>query len=124
MKQLKLVVLLPALLVFTLLSACGLSPQQLQPEPRLSGQLEKVANGQTVAVAVEDRRESNLVGYRGGIYSQTNALTLEGATVFPRLQAEMEVGLRMRGFEIARREQASNDLRLIISELEYAVADD
>lgn len=124
MKNVKNSGLLAALLMAGVLTGCGLSPQQLQPEPRLSGQLEQVANGQTVVVSIEDQRESNVLGYRGGMYAETNALTLEGATVFPRLQAEMEVGLRMRGFNIATPEQARNDLRLIISEAEYSVAED
>lgn len=124
MTHAKKILVLPALMLLALLSACGLSPQQLYPEPRLSGQLESVASGQTVAVRVEDHRSDNVIGYRGGVYAETNALTLEGATVFPRLQAEMEVGLRMRGFAIVQQEQAQNDLRLIISEIEYQVAED
>lgn len=106
------------------LTACGLSPQQLYPEPRISGQLERVASGQTVSVTVDDQRASTVIGYRGGLYADTNALTVEGKTVFPRLQAETEAALRMRGFIPVPQGQAASQLRLSIVELDYAVGED
>ena len=60
------------------LSGCGLSPQQLYPEPRITGQLERVANGQTVSVAVDDHRTTSVIGHRGGLYAESNTLTVEG----------------------------------------------
>lgn len=103
------------------LTACGLSPQQLYPEPRLSGPLERVASGQSITVVVDDQRPKTVVGYRGGLYAETNALTVEGRTVFPRLQAETEAALRMRGFIPVPQGQSNTQFRLSIADLSYAV---
>lgn len=109
---------------FAALTACGLSPQQVQPEPRLSGQLEQVANGQTFSLRLDDLRESQVIGYRGGIYAETNALQVNGADVFPRLQAETEAGMRMRGFAPVPAGQGQSSMRLSIAELHYEVNKD
>lgn len=106
------------------LSGCGLSPQQLYPEPRITGQLERVANGQTVSVAVDDQRTTSVIGHRGGLYAESNTLTVEGRTTFPRLQAETEAALRMRGFIPVPQGQAGSQLRLSIADLKYSVVED
>lgn len=109
--------------VVLLLSACGLSPQQVYPEPRLSGTLAPVGQGQTVNVQVKDQRTSTVIGTRGGLYDQTNALTVVGKTVLPRLQAETEAGLRMQGFTPVPAGQAASEFTLALVELTYGVAE-
>ena len=44
------------------LVGCGLSPQYLTPEPRFTGQLMKVGQGQPVVVRVSDARTSQIIG--------------------------------------------------------------
>lgn len=102
---------------------CGLSPQLATPEPRLSGQLAPVAQGQRVSVHVSDGRSSPVLGNRGGLYDGTNALSVEGRSFLPRLQAEAEAGLRMRGFSIVPQGQAPATFDLQVTGLTYAVAD-
>lgn len=105
------------------LAACGLSPQQASPEPRLSGQLARVAQGQRVSVQISDQRSSPVLGLRGGLYGDSNALSVQGANFLPRLQAETEAGLRMRGFDIAPQGQAPAMFDLQVTGLTYAVAE-
>ena len=109
-----------ALLIFVL-SGCGLSPQQLYPEPRISGTLERVASGQSVFVTLDDQRSSSVIGHRGGLYAETNTLTVESSTVFPRLQAETEAALRMRGFIPVSERQSGIEFRFSIADLQYSV---
>lgn len=105
------------------LAACGLSPQQARPEPRLSGTLAPVAQGQQVSVHVSDGRSSPVLGNRGGLYGDSNPLTVEARTVLPRLQAETEAGLRMRGFNIVPQGQAPAMFDLQVTGLTYQVAE-
>ena len=105
------------------LTACGLSPQQANPEPRLSGQLAKVAQGQPVGVGISDARASSVLGYRGGLYDGANELTVQGNTFLPRLQAETEAGLRMRGFDIVPKSQAPALFDLQVTKLTYSVTE-
>ena len=105
------------------LVACGLSPQQVAPEPRLSGRLAPVAQGQAVSVHISDARSSPVLGSRGGLYDGTNALSVEGRSFLPRLRAETEAGLRMRGFNILPQGQAPAVFDLQVTGLTYAVAE-
>ncbi len=114
-------IILGALALVAMLSGCGLSPQQARPEPRLSGQLKAVAQGQRVSVQIGDARPGQVLGYRGGLYDESNALTVQGQSFLPRLQAETEAGLRMRGFDIAPQGQAPATFDLQVTGLTYKV---
>lgn len=111
------------LFVLAGLSGCGLSPQQARPEPRLSSVLAPVAQGQAVSVRVTDARTSNVLGNRGGLYENSNPVTAEGRAFLPRLQAEVEAGLRMRGFVIQPAGQAAAEFDLQVTELTYQLVD-
>ncbi|TDQ38928.1 putative lipoprotein [Thiopseudomonas denitrificans] len=121
--QYRIMKLLAVLALASGLAACGLSPQQARPEPRLSGQLAKVAAGQRVSVHISDGRSSPVLGSRGGLYGDSNALSVEGRTFMPRLQAEVEAGLRMRGFDIQPQGQAPATFDLQVTGLTYAVTE-
>lgn len=114
---------LAAVAMLAVLAGCGLSPQLAKPEPRLSGQLAAVAQGQAVSVQVSDGRSNPVLGRRGGLYEDTNALSVEGSSFLPRLQAETEAGLRMRGFSIVPQSQAPAAFDLQVTGLTYAVAE-
>ena len=58
------------------LSGCALSPQQLNPDPVFKGQPVAVGQGQPVVVKVVDGRQSTELGTRGGLYSETSAVTV------------------------------------------------
>lgn len=119
----QIIKILSVMLVLGGLTACGLSPQQAKPEPRLSGQLAQVAQGQRVSVQVSDSRTSPVLGRRGGLYGDSNELSVPGRVFLPRLRAETEAGLRMRGFDIASADQAPAVFDLRVAELTYAVAE-
>lgn len=116
-KLCKTLVLAAALLGMT---ACGLSPQQVYPEPRLSGRYPVVAQGQQVQLALRDSRTSPVLGVRGGVYAN-NPLTAEAQAVLPRLQSEMEAGLRLQGFQPTLAAPRLLDVHL--SKLSYEVAE-
>lgn len=80
------------------LAGCANSPQQLSPEPRLTSQFAAIGQGQQVAVRVVDGRTSQSLGTRGGLYPETSAVTVNGADLLPKLQAQTEAAVRLLGF--------------------------
>ena len=114
---------LTVMLLTGALAACGLSPQQASPEPRLSGQLARVVQGQRVSVQVSDVRTSPVLGLRGGLYGDSNELSVPGQVFIPRLRAETEAGLRMRGFDVVPAGQTLAAFDLQVAGLTYSVAE-
>lgn len=80
------------------LSGCALSPQQLNPTPKITTQIMPVGNGQPIAVRVVDGRSSPALGTRGGLYADTSTISVPSNTLQPKLQAEVEAGVRLLGF--------------------------
>lgn len=102
-----------------LLAGCGLSPQQLHPEPRFTGQVAQVGQGQEVRVQVLDGRTSPIIGARGGVYANTSAISVNGATFLPRLQAETDAAVRMMGFTPMSQAGSQAQFKLTLTELSY-----
>jgi len=61
-----------------LLAACALSPQALTIEPQLPTPAASVPGGHPIVLDVVDARKSNVVGTRGGIYSETATISTHG----------------------------------------------
>ncbi|BAN50536.1 YajG family lipoprotein [Metapseudomonas resinovorans] len=101
------------------LVGCALSPQQLSPQPKLTGPLTPVGQGQPVVVRVADGRPSPVLGTRGGIYSETSAITVQGKDILPRLQAEAEAAVRLLGFTPSPNAYNAPQLTLTLAELKY-----
>lgn len=80
------------------LVGCAHSPQQLSPQPRLTAQLAPVGHGQPVVVRVVDGRQNQTLGTRGGMYPETSSITVNGADLLPKLQAQAEAAVRLLGF--------------------------
>ncbi|MCO8168202.1 YajG family lipoprotein [Pseudomonas sp. 21LCFQ02] len=80
------------------LVGCAHSPQQLSPQPRITAQLAPVGHGQPVVVRVVDGRQSQTLGTRGGMYPETSSITVNGADLLPKLQAQAEAAVRLLGF--------------------------
>lgn len=113
-------ILMGAAVVLTgLLAGCGLSPQHLKPEPRFTGQVSKVGQGQQVSVQVTDARRSPVIGTRGGIYADSSAISVDGASFLPRLQAETDAAVRMMGFTPVQQNSGNVQMRLTLTELSY-----
>ncbi len=113
-------VLVGAAVILTgVLSGCGLSPQYLKPEPRFSGQVIAVGQGQPVTVQVSDARASQVIGARGGLYSQSSTITVNGSSFLPRLQAETDAAVRMMGFIPMPTGSDNPQLTLKLTELSY-----
>ena len=101
------------------LSGCALSPQQLNPDPQFTGQPVAVGQGQPVVVKVVDGRQSTELGTRGGLYSETSAVTVRSQDVIPKLQAQAEVAVRLLGFTPSPNAYNAPTLTLTLAELKY-----
>ncbi|MDI2591929.1 YajG family lipoprotein [Pseudomonas sp. N3-W] len=101
------------------LVGCANSPQQLSPEPKLTTQLAAVGHGQQVVVRVVDGRPSPTLGTRGGLYPETSAITVQGAQILPKLQAQAEAAVRLLGFTPVSNGMNAPQLTVTLSELQY-----
>ncbi|WP_044873531.1 YajG family lipoprotein [Pseudomonas sp. LFM046] len=101
------------------LVGCALSPQQLSPQPKLTGPLTPVGQGQPVVVRVADGRPSPVLGTRGGIYADTSAISVQSQDILPRLQAEAEAAVRLLGFTPSPNAYNAPQLTLTLSDLKY-----
>ncbi len=101
------------------LVGCALSPQQLSPQPKLTGPLTPVGQGQPVVVRVADGRPSPVLGTRGGIYSETSAISVQSQDILPRLQAEAEAAVRLLGFTPSPNAYNAPQLTLTLADLKY-----
>lgn len=106
------------------LVGCGLSPQYLTPEPRFTGQLRAVGQGQPVVVRVSDARSTQIIGTRGGLYAQSSAITVNSQAFLPRLQAETDAAVRMLGFTPMQQGSGEAQLNLKLVELSYKAVED
>lgn len=100
------------------LAACAHSPQQLDPVPKLKEAVAPIGQGQPVSVRVVDGRSSETLGTRGGLYPETSAVSVPRARILPRLQAEVEAGVRLMGFTPAGA-GAAPQLTVTLAELRY-----
>ena len=105
------------------LVGCGLSPQNLQPEPRFTGQVAAVGQGQKVTVQVSDERASPVIGTRGGLYADSSAISVNKSTFLPRLQAETDAAVRMLGFTPMSKGADNAQFILKLTELSYKASE-
>jgi len=101
------------------LVGCANSPQQLSPQPALTTQLAPVGRGQPVVVRVVDGRRSPVLGTRGGLYPETSAITVQGADLVPKLQAQAEAAVRLLGFTPSPNAMNAPTLTVTLSDLTY-----
>ncbi|NWA01273.1 YajG family lipoprotein [Pseudomonas gingeri] len=101
------------------LVGCANSPQQLSPQPKLTTQLAPVGHGQQVVVRVVDGRRSPVLGTRGGLYPETSAITVQGADVVPKLQAQAEAAVRLLGYTPTPNAVNAPTLTVTLSDLTY-----
>ncbi|QEY64827.1 hypothetical protein FXN65_23145 [Metapseudomonas lalkuanensis] len=101
------------------LVGCALSPQQLSPQPKLTGPLTPYGQGQPVVVRVADGRPSPVLGTRGGIYADTSAISVQSQDILPRLQAEAEAAVRLLGFTPSPNAYNAPQLTLTLADLKY-----
>lgn len=112
--------LLGLLAAFSLtLVGCALSPQQLSPQPKLTGQLTPYGQGQPVVVRVADGRPSPVLGTRGGLYADTSSISVQSQDILPRLQAEAEAAVRLLGFTPSPNAYNAPQLTLTLADLKY-----
>ncbi|MCF7203808.1 YajG family lipoprotein [Pseudomonas oligotrophica] len=101
------------------LAGCALSPQQLDPDPKLTGTINPVGQGQPVVVRVVDGRSSPALGTRGGLYPETSSIIVPANKVLPKLQAQTEAAVRLLGFTPSPNAYNAPQLTLTLAELKY-----
>ncbi|WP_028240665.1 YajG family lipoprotein [Stutzerimonas azotifigens] len=101
------------------LVGCAHSPQQLDPNPKLTGTINAVGQGQPVVVRVVDGRSSPVLGTRGGLYPETSAVSVPSANVIPKLQTQAEAAVRLLGFTPSPNAYNAPQLTLTLAELKY-----
>jgi len=94
----------PLLLLFVvglslMLGGCALSPQSLSPKPEIdTDKISLQAQGQPLRLRVVDGRSEQVIGTRGGVYGQTSYITLTSKDILPKLENQIDRGLRLLGF--------------------------
>lgn len=101
------------------LTGCALSPQQLDPNPKLTGTINPVGQGQPVVVRVVDGRSSPALGTRGGLYPETSSIIVPADKLLPKLQAQTEAAVRLLGFTPSANAYNAPQLTLTLAELKY-----
>ncbi|WP_339511180.1 YajG family lipoprotein [Pseudomonas sp. RL_15y_Pfl2_60] len=101
------------------LAGCALSPQQLNPDPKLTGPLTAVGRGQPVVVRVVDGRPSPVLGTRGGLYPETSSISVSSNSIVPKLQAQAEAALRLLGFTPTANAVNAPSLTLTLADLKF-----
>lgn len=101
------------------LAGCGLSPQQLNPQPVIQGAIVAVGQGQPVQVRVVDGRSSPVLGTRGGLYPETSTISVAGPTILPKLQAQVEAAVRLMGFTPSAGATNAPAITVTLSSLKY-----
>ncbi|MFC2972796.1 YajG family lipoprotein [Azotobacter bryophylli] len=101
------------------LAGCALSPQQIQPDPKINAPLTAVGHGQPVVVRVVDGRSSQSLGTRGGLYPETSSVNVRKQDILPRLQTQAEAAVRLLGFTPSPNAYNAPQLTLTLAELKY-----
>lgn len=106
-----------------LLTGCALSPQQLTPKPVISDELPVVGHGQAINVRVVDGRDSEILGTRGGVYSNTSNISVSKTYIAETLQQQTEAALRKMGYVPASNNPTAATLTITLSGLTYTSPD-
>ncbi len=85
------------LVTLSLLSACALSPQKVTLSPEVNVATAEYGQGRSINVMVEDNRDTEIIGVRGGVYSDTSTITA-GGDYKTELAHAMANGLTQWGF--------------------------
>ncbi|RDE24145.1 hypothetical protein DV711_00635 [Motiliproteus coralliicola] len=103
------------------LAGCAQSPQQVRLDPVISVN-SLVDNQPTVHLSVTDKRPSQSLGTRGGVYRGSNHITL-ARSINHSLRPAAEAALTEMGIRVDQPSPQPIKLNLILEELSYTVAD-
>jgi uncharacterized lipoprotein len=107
-------------LTLLLTAGCALSPQRVAIHPQLQvppGAAQ--GNGTALALAVDDRRETALVGRRGGVYAETATISTADDVAAP-LRQGLAAALAQMGYRV-HAGTAAPRLQVSLIRLDYAV---
>ncbi|WP_421861913.1 YajG family lipoprotein [Motiliproteus sp.] len=103
------------------LAGCAQSPQQVRLDPVISVNT-VVENQPTVHLSITDKRPSQSLGTRGGVYRDSNHITL-AQPISRSLRPTAEAALTEMGIRVDQPSPQPVQLNLIVEELSYKVAD-
>ena len=88
-----------ALLIALALAACARSPQTVMLEPTLTGPPGQIPLPRSVTLVVVDKRDSLVIGSRGGLYSETSTITTQD-DVRPGIRDALTRALEKQGYTV------------------------
>lgn len=109
-----------------LLSGCAVSPQTIVLNPSVTVDQKNIGQGRSINLKVIDERSSKVLGSRGGIYSDTALLTIEGGPEEP-IRQEVVGALSGYGFNVIssrNKDNADIDMTVVIETLGYEMIGD
>ena len=118
LKNIKVLMKTVLVIVSVLMVACAYSPQQVTVVPTVLMEDEAYGQSKVVDVQVEDQRDSQVIGSRGGAYPDTSVITISNDINASVAKASESV-LRQQGFIVQSEMQAVANIKVIIDSLHY-----
>jgi uncharacterized lipoprotein len=109
------------LIKIALISACALSPQEIDVLPVIHVRGDPIARGQRLFLQVADSRKDPSFGTRGGVYAATSYIQPRGDVALAVHRALSEV-LRRYGFELTTQAEAAMGFRVDIESIRYLLS--
>lgn len=103
-------------LFYLFLSACALSPQVITIDPTLIDAKRGTIKNNTFELIVNDKRESHILGRRGGVYKDTSIIKTTG-DISSKVQHKLTVAFENAGYLV--KPYSNVKLRILIKNLNY-----
>lgn len=108
-------------LVACALAACARSPQTVMLSPTLTGPPGQVSPPRSVELVVVDKRNSLVIGSRGGLYSETSTISTE-EDIRPGIRDAVARALEKQGYRVLQPGEAADmQLTVDLQKLTYAI---
>jgi uncharacterized lipoprotein len=106
-----------SLLICLFLTACGLSPQIVKIDPTLSdAKGTPPSSDVTFSLVVTDRRDSPIMGTRGGVYKDTSTIKTKG-DITKKIHEKLVSSFNKANYKISP--SAATQLNIAINKLTY-----
>lgn len=98
-----------------------MSPQAISLNPSVTVEKKDIGQSRSVDLKVVDERPSKVLGTRGGIYSDTALLTIDGGLEEP-IRQELAGALSGYGFSVANAYETDIDMTVYVETLGYEIS--
>ncbi len=101
-------------------SGCAVSPQSISLNPSITVDKKDIGRSRSIDLKVVDERPSKVLGTRGGIYSDTALLTINGGSEEP-IRQELVGALSGYGFNMINSNATDIDMTIFVESLGYEI---